>query len=121
MLSCLCVGLGGAIGAMLRYVIGLIDLGEKTEFPYKTLIINVLGSFAIGLIVAWAVRNSTYHPNLILFLKVGICGGFTTFSTFALESTTLFQNGKPGLAILYMALSVLLSITAVFAAEAIIN
>ena len=121
MAACLCVGAGGALGAILRYLIGLIDLHSAAGFPYKTLAINVIGSFAIGCIAALAGARSEVSPNLILFLKVGICGGFTTFSTFALESTELIQSGKPVLAVLYMAASVILSLAAVAAAQIIVK
>ena len=93
MLDCLSVALGGAIGSVLRYLIGLIPLKEQTLFPIKTFAINVLGCFVIGLIAALSLKSSNLNPRLVLFLKVGICGGFTTFSTFALESSNLLKNG----------------------------
>lgn len=121
MKACLFVGLGGAIGSMLRYCIGLINLNDSTAFPYKTMIINVVGSFLIGLVVAFAGSISNLDANLLLFLKVGICGGFTTFSTFAFESSGLIQSGKIGIAMLYIILSVMLSIGAIFGAQIIVK
>ena len=121
MINCIVVGLGGFVGAVLRYLISLINLNDSTVFPYKTLITNVLGALAIGFIVAFAVKKADLDPRLILFLKVGICGGFTTFSTFALESSQLMQSGKVIIAILYMLLSVLLCVLAVLGAMAIIK
>ena len=117
MSSCLFVALGGALGSVLRYLIGLIKIKESAVFPYKTLIINIVGSFLIGLIVAWTVKNGNLSSNMILFMKVGICGGFTTFSTFAFESADLIQNGRAGIAILYIVLSVAVSVAAVFTAQ----
>lgn len=121
MTACLCVAFGGAIGSVLRYLISLIDFKSATAFPYATLIVNVIGSFLIGLIVAFAVVKIDANPNLILFLKVGICGGFTTFSTFALESTQMIQSGKIWLAILYILLSIVLSMGAIVGAQCIIK
>ena len=117
MKACLCVGLGGALGSILRYLISSIP--ASGSFPVKTLFINVIGSFFIGLITAFFALRSSFEPNLLLFLKVGICGGFTTFSTFALESTTLLQNGKTEAAFLYMVLSVVLSLGAIFFAQSL--
>ena len=121
MLNCLAVGLGGFIGSVLRYLIGLIKLNEGLAFPVKTLVINVVGAFAIGIITALALKQSNLDPRLVLFLKVGICGGFTTFSTFALESVQLFQSGKGAMALAYMVLSAVLSVLAVFGAQALIK
>lgn len=117
MLKCVCVGAGGCIGAVLRYLLSQLPLGSGAAFPWKTLLINILGAFAIGLIAALSLKGHELHPNLVLFLKVGICGGFTTFSTFALESFDLFGKSAYGTALLYIVLSVLLSVLAVAAAE----
>lgn len=121
MLSCLCVGIGGALGSMLRYLVGLIPANPENGFPIKTLIINVLGAFALSLIAAIAAKNSSMNPQLMLMLKVGVCGGFTTFSTFAYEATTLMQNGQSGAGVLYMLLSLLLGVGAVILAQMLIN
>ena len=119
MINCLIVGLGGFIGTVFRYLIGLIPLNSKSEFPYKTLFINIAGAFVIGMIVALALKNSSMDPKLVLFLKVGICGGFTTFSTFALESFDMFKSGSTVLALIYIVASVVLSIACVFASNKI--
>lgn len=118
MINCLLVGAGGAAGAILRYLIGLLSFPSKNGFPLKTFLINVIGCFAIGIIAALAEKNSL-SPKLVLFLKVGVCGGFTTFSSFALETQTLIQKGSSLIASLYVVLSVLFGILAVFAAEKI--
>lgn len=110
------VGLGGAIGAMLRYSISLIPV--KSSFPILTLITNVIGAFVIGIIVALSVRNNV-SGNVILFLKTGLCGGFTTFSTFSLEAYNLIKDKKTVMGIVYAALSLLLCIGAVALGEAI--
>ncbi|MBQ0098556.1 MAG: fluoride efflux transporter CrcB [Oscillospiraceae bacterium] len=120
MMSCLCVALGGAIGSVLRYLIGLIKIEESIVFPYKTLAINIIGSFLIGIVVALTMKKVDLNPDLVLFFKVGICGGFTTFSTFALESVNLFQSGKILVSLLYIVLSVTLSVCAIFLAQKIV-
>ena len=79
MIDCFVVGIGGFIGAVCRYLIGLIPINERCDFPIKTLIVNIIGSFIIGIIVALAVHKNSLNPKIILFIKVGICGGFTTF------------------------------------------
>ena len=83
MLNCLFVGIGGFIGSVCRYLIGLIPVSENTEFPIKTLCVNVIGSFLIGLIAFSVQGGKNIDPRMVLLLKVGICGGFTTFSTFS--------------------------------------
>lgn len=117
MKGCLFVGLGGAIGSVFRYLISLIPLNNANGFPFKTLLINILGSFIIGLITAFAGKRTDISPDMILFLTTGICGGFTTFSTFALESSTLIQNGKLFSAVIYISASIIISIAAVFLAQ----
>ena len=117
MLNCLLVALGGGIGACLRYLIGLIPLKEPFTFPVKTLFINLLGCFVIGLIAALAVKNSSLSPKVVLFIKTGLCGGFTTFSTFALETETLIKTGHVGLALIYIALSVVAGVGLAFAGQ----
>ena len=121
MLNCLVVALGGGIGACLRYLIGLIPLKEPFVFPVKTLVINLLGCFVIGLVASLALKNSSLSPKLVLFVKTGLCGGFTTFSTFALETETLIKTGQSGLAILYVALSVVAGVGMAFAGQVIVG
>ena len=121
MIECIAVGLGGFIGAVCRYLIGLIPVNESTLFPVKTFVINIFGSFLIGVITAAALKNHDLDPRLVLFLKTGICGGFTTFSTFALETEGLIRQGNLGICILYGGLSVALGICAVFAGEMLTN
>ncbi len=120
-INCLYVGAGGFVGSVLRYLVGLLPCSPASGFPVKTLCINIVGSFCIALISTLAARNSSVSPQLVLLLKVGICGGFTTFSTFAYETSSLLQKGSVGTAIAYAALSVILSILAVFGAEALVK
>ena len=117
MLNILAVGAGGFVGSVLRYLIGLFHVSEAMIFPAKTFIINIIGCLAIGVIAASAIRNIEMSPQMILFLKVGICGGFTTFSTFALETSDLIKAGHMGAAFLYVALSVIIGVAVIFAVE----
>ncbi len=121
MIECMVVGLGGFLGSVCRYLVGLIPLKEGLTFPVKTFVINILGSFLIGIIAAAAAKNSSVNPRVVLLLKVGVCGGFTTFSSFALESGELIKNGNLYVAVTYVVLSVVLGILAVFTGEAIIK
>lgn len=119
MINCLIVGLGGALGAVMRYLIGLMPFNPDNGFPIKTFIINVLGAFVIGIVAALAAKNAM-NPKLVLFLKVGICGGFTTFSSFALETDQLLMKGQSFTAVLYVLLSIFAGVLAVFLADKII-
>ncbi len=105
------VALGGAIGASLRYLMGIglyRVLGGPTFFPVAILCANVLGSFLMGLFVVLAAQRGLTHFGP--FVMTGLLGGFTTFSAFSLEAVTLIERGDLAHAGLYIALSVLLSI-----------
>lgn len=117
MINVIAVGLGGFVGAVLRYLIGLIPLNEPWTFPIKTFGINVAGCIAIGIIAALAARSDSLNPQLLLFLKVGVCGGFTTFSTFALETADLIKDGNIFVSFCYILLSVLAGVAVIFAVE----
>ena len=105
------VGLGGALGSMLRYLISLIPVNNT--FPFLTLITNLLGALLIGFIVGLS-DNLFISKKFLLFLKTGVCGGFTTFSTFSLEAVQLFQRGEPFLGTIYAILSVILCLLVSF-------
>ena len=117
MLNCLAVGIGGFIGAVARYLIGMIPLKHSGGFPIHTLAINIVGAFFIGCIVSLAAKDGKLDPRMVLFLKAGVCGGFTTFSTFALETTDLIGSGKPGMAAVYAVLSMVLGVAAVLGGQ----
>lgn len=121
MIDCIVVGVGGFVGAVCRYLIGMIPLKEGCTFPIKTFLINIAGSFLIGIVAALAMRTESLDSRIVLFLKVGICGGFTTFSSFALETTDLMKDGKMHLAVIYTVLSVTLGVLAVFAGQGIVG
>ena len=84
------VAAGGALGAAGRYAVSLI--GPKAVFPVQTLLTNIIGAILIGFIVGIASSQSNVSPNTLLFWKTGVCGGFTTFSTFSLEAYELFEK-----------------------------
>jgi len=99
------VAFGGALGAVLRYLTGL-----AVGFPYGTLTVNILGSFAIGLL--WVTLAARGQNHLAPLLITGILGGFTTFSAFSLDTLRLIEAGRIGAAGAYVAGSVALSIGA---------
>lgn len=99
------VAFGGAVGAMGRYAISLIP--TKTAFPFLTLVTNILGAMLIGFVVGIASAREDLSQNGILFWKTGVCGGFTTFSTFSLEACRLFEDKLYMQGGLYVVLSVI--------------
>lgn len=114
-LNFLIVGMGGAIGAMLRHGTGLLSLKLGfTNFPWGTLTINILGSFCIGIIVGLLAHVQNWSEEIRLFTVIGILGGFTTFSAFSLDTVLLFERGQYLYAGLYVAGSVLISVAATF-------
>ena len=119
LIDCLYVGLGGAAGAISRYLLGFLPFKPDNGFPLITLLINVAGAFVIGMVTILASRHLITDPRLVLFLKVGLCGGFTTFSSFSLEAFGLLENGDTMIALSYMILSVVLCVTGVFSAQMI--
>lgn len=97
------VAFGGALGAVARYAISLIPV--KTGFPILTLITNIVGAVLIGFIVGFTDNRDGISDNVILFWKTGVCGGFTTFSTFSLEACNLFENKQYTVGAIYVILS----------------
>lgn len=116
MINCLIVALGGALGAISRYLITLLPMNPENGFPIKTFLINIAGSFLIGIVAALAAKNAL-NSRWVLFLKVGICGGFTTFSSFALETEGLLAKGNTTIGILYAVLSIVCGVLAVALAD----
>ncbi|CTQ32316.1 fluoride efflux transporter CrcB [Jannaschia rubra] len=102
------VALGGALGATFRYLVGLAMM--RDGFPLAVLTVNVIGSFVMGLGTVLLARMGL--PHWQPFLLTGVLGGFTTFSAFSLETLTLVERGQVGMALLYVALSVCLSLLA---------
>jgi fluoride exporter len=115
------VALGGAIGASARYVgnnavLRLLGAG----FPYGTMLVNITGSLAMGLLMGWlATRDGS--DNLRLFLGTGILGGFTTFSAFSWDAVLLYQRGETVAALVYVLASIIISILALAAGLAVMR
>ena len=105
------VGIGGALGSVARFwLTGVIVLLTGPRFPWGTLLINVMGSFVIGLVAGLTLipERVAWHPDVRIFLMTGVCGGFTTFSAFSLQTLELLQAGETGSAAFYAVASVLL-------------
>jgi CrcB protein len=118
----LIVFLGGGLGAALRHGVNLMAARVfGTAFPYGTLLINVLGSMAMGLIAEFFALKSGLPQHWRLFLTTGILGGFTTFSAFSLEAALLYERGQLAGAAIYVVASVVLAIGALFAGMAIVR
>ena len=111
----LAVAGGSAVGGLLRYLLSGAIQQRSTGFPTGTLVVNVLGSFILGSLVRYAAVNPTLSPHLRLLLGAGFCGGFTTFSTFSVETLELLQQGQHPRAFLYITLSVVTSLAAAMA------
>jgi CrcB protein len=112
----LIVFLGGGVGAALRHGFNLVfSRWLGTAFPYATLWENVTGSLVMGLLVATFAFKSEIPQHMRLFLTTGILGGYTTFSTFSLDTALLYERGELGTAALYVALSMVLSVGGLFA------
>jgi len=121
MRTLLVAGLGGFFGSICRYLLSLLPLPNQSGFPIVTLGVNILGALLIGILFGISARFTNIHADWFAFLQVGFCGGFTTFSTFALETTSLFGAGKGWLGVLYIAVSVLLGVAAVFAGKTLVS
>lgn len=121
MLDAIAVFLGGGLGSLGRWALTFVPWKTAAEagFPLATLVTNVAGAFLIGVVVAAAVPAGL-SPRATLLLKTGVCGGFTTFSTFALETGDLIERGAYGVAAAYLVLSFVLGVAACLAAQALV-
>lgn len=121
MLDAIAVFLGGGLGSLGRWALTFVPWKTAAEasFPLATLVTNVAGAFLIGVVVA-AAAPAGLSPRATLLLKTGVCGGFTTFSTFALETGDLIERGAYGVAAAYLVLSFVLGVAACLAAQALV-
>lgn len=118
--NCLAVGAGGFAGSVLRYLISLVPVANKSDIPWHTLAVNVIGAIFIGVIVGYSENTVSFDENIMLFLKVGVCGGFTTFYTFALETMGFMENGRHLAAIMYILASVILCVAGIYIGKKIV-
>lgn len=106
------LAIGGAVGTLARYGAGSVAAGwGPSTYPWGTLAINVVGSFILGAVLAFADR-AVISPEVRLVLGVGFCGAFTTFSTFSVEALALIQGGQTGRAVIYVTGSVIAGLVA---------
>jgi len=125
-IASLLVASGGAVGSWLRFVtarLWTMAVGPvaAAAFPWPTLIVNVIGSLAMGLLAGWLARHAAGADSWRLLLGVGVSGGFTTFSSFALEFGLFVERGALGLGFVYVAMSLLAGIGALFAGLAMMR
>ena len=108
------VFIGGGIGSILRFLLNKIEIVSENNYPYSTFISNVIGCFILGLVLGYFIKNGSNNSTLFVFLTVGLCGGFTTFSTFSNENLQLIQNGHILSFLIYTLLSLILGIMFVY-------
>ena len=110
----LLIFIGGGLGSVCRYLISQIAYFKKFNFPYPTLVTNLIGCLLIGLALGWSIKNSNANSSLIIMFTIGFCGGFTTFSSFSQESLVLINNSHYNYLFFYVLSSVLIGILSVF-------
>ncbi len=109
----LAIAAGGALGALLRYWTSVaVHARLGAGFPYGTLAVNVIGSLLMGFLYIWLIERMAAGPALRAFLMIGVLGAFTTFSTFSIETLNLLESGQAGRALINVAVSVLVCISA---------
>lgn len=121
LVGALLVALGGAAGAAARFwVADTVRARRPSGFPWGTWIVNVAGSLAVGLVVGWVIFAGAGEPWRLL-LAVGLCGGFTTFSTASVETASLLDAGRVRLAVVHALSTLLVSVAAVACGLAVVH
>ena len=115
------VFIGGGLGSVLRFLVNKIEIISENNFPYSTFTSNFLGCFILGLVLGYFIKNENPNSILFLFLTVGLCGGFTTFSSFSNESLQLIQNGEILTFLAYLFSSLVVGILSVYGGAIIIK
>jgi len=115
------VGIGGFIGAILRYVLSSVIQNDGSVFPAGTLLVNFLGTLLLGMVVYSAELVSFITPEIRIFLTIGVLGAFTTMSTFGHEAFTMFEDGKTIPLVVYVIATVLLVFLGIFVARISVN
>lgn len=108
-MNALAVGVGGFVGAVMRYLLS-VAFPYRGGFPWTTFSVNLLGTFLLAFLVEVFAHKVGVSESVSLMLRVGLCGGFTTFSTFSVETLTLIENGQWGIAAVYVVASVLVGL-----------
>ncbi|HTJ02765.1 MAG TPA: fluoride efflux transporter CrcB [Methylovirgula sp.] len=113
--TCLIIMIGGAIGTLARYLVSLLAMPISQDLPWGTILINISGSFVIGFFGTLTLAHGRYpmSENMRLFVMIGLCGGYTTFSSFSLQTLELLRSGAVVRAMLNAVLSVVLCVGAV--------
>ncbi len=120
--SIMVVGFGGFLGTVARFLISrYFQVNLTSVFPWSTFVVNIVGCLLIGIIYGISEKSEFFSPEIRLFLTVGICGGFTTFSTFANDSFMLVREQEWFRFALYTSLSIFLGLIAVYAGRFIIK
>jgi CrcB protein len=109
------VAAGGALGSLARWAVGEVPAPGGGDFPWATFAVNVSGSFALGLLMVLVLEVLPPSRYLRPFIGVGVLGGYTTFSTYALDTRTLLADGRAGLAATYLFGTLVLGLAAVWA------
>jgi fluoride exporter len=115
------VGIGGFIGAILRYALSSVIQSDNSVIPIGTLLVNFLGTLLLGMVVYSAELVSFITPEIRIFLTIGVLGAFTTMSTFGHEAFTLFEDGKTIPLMVYVVATVLLVFLGIFVARISVN
>ena len=108
------VFIGGGIGSILRFLISKLSYITPGSFPYSTFITNIFGCFILGVTLGYFLNNNNQNSPMFIFLTIGLCGGFTTFSTFSSEGLALINNGNYLTFLIYTLTSITLGLLAVY-------